>query len=58
MKWDDYQPESPKVSRYEWTNIECPKCGKHIIRRIDMVLTSYPAQYSYRCPSCNWQGVK
>ena len=56
MKWseiENYIPETP--SNREKTDIECPKCGKYIYRRTDIILTSYPPQYRYEC-DCGWVG--
>lgn len=58
MKWEEYTkrmlPISTPVTRVK-TNIECPKCKKHIWKRIDIVLTSNPPQYQYEC-DCGWVG--
>ena len=45
MKWKDYKPK-PKKDVYEkQINVECPKCGSKIYKRLDIVLTSYPPQH-------------
>lgn len=58
MTWEDFKnrelPEQHFVNR-EQTNIECPRCGKLIWKRLDIILTSYPAQYQYEC-DCGWVG--
>ena len=59
MKWDQYEKQMP-IKPEEWqcktqVDVECPKCGKKIWRRNDIVLTSYPAQYQYEC-ECGWIG--
>ena len=58
MKWEEHKnkmmPE-PQFLNRRLTDIECPKCGKKIWRREDIVLTSCPAQYQYEC-ECGWIG--
>ena len=34
----------------------CKKCGNKAIVDTSVVLTTYPPQYSYSCPSCNDKG--
>ena len=58
MKWEEYEKLMP--SRPEWqprtqVDVECPKCGKKLWRRNDVVLTTYPEQYKYEC-DCGWWG--
>ena len=57
MKWEDFDRMMPinSWSPYKETDIECPKCGKKVRMRTDIVLTSYPAQYQYEC-ECGWVG--
>lgn len=57
MKWEDFDKtfEWPEYSNYKQTDIECPKCGKKVKMRTDIVLTSYPPQYQYEC-ECGWVG--
>lgn len=31
------------------TEINCPKCGKPLWKRVDMILTSNPPKYQYEC---------
>ena len=58
MTWEEFKnrglPEQHLAYR-EQTNIECPRCGKYIWKRTDIVLTSCPAQYQYEC-DCGWAG--
>lgn len=58
MKWEEFEnmmtPEPIFVNLVE-TDIECPKCGKNLFQRTDIVLTSYPAQYQYEC-KCGFIG--
>lgn len=56
MKWEDYKPKPMKDIYEKQTNIECPKCGSKIYKRLDIVLTSYPPQYQYECHNCGWIG--
>jgi len=60
MKWEEVQKQRPETSKYTKTDIECPKCGKKIFKRVDIiVLSSYSApyseQYQYEC-KCGWVG--
>lgn len=58
MKWDEFRKqclETDVVTNREETNIECPKCGRKLFKRTDIVLTTYPAQYQYEC-NCGWIG--
>lgn len=58
MKWEEFKKEySETVTSTNWeeTNIECPKCGRKLFKRTDIVLTTYPAQYQYEC-NCGWIG--
>lgn len=58
MKWEEHQKRMPMEQEFPnriLTDIECPKCGKKIWKRTDIVLTSYPAQYQYEC-ECGWVG--
>lgn len=58
MKWEEHQnktlPDEICTHRQK-TGIECPKCGKMIWKRTDVVLTSYPPKYQYEC-ECGWIG--
>lgn len=57
MKWEEFDRMMPidSWSKYKETDVECPKCGKKVKMRRDIVLTSYPAQYQYEC-ECGWVG--
>lgn len=60
MKWDEWNEigfdwDTHFFSHLKPTNIECPKCGKYVKMRTDIVLTTYPAQYQYEC-ECGWIG--
>ena len=57
MKWSEFINE-PKwiITNTVPTEIECPKCGKPLYRRTDIVLTSLPPKYQYECLSCDFVG--
>ena len=56
MKWTDYKkrqlPDSLFIKRIK-TEIECPRCGKFVWKKLDVILTSFPPQYQYEC-DCGW----
>ena len=59
MKWEQFEEIYPYMLQ-EFTNkaptdIECPKCGKKLFQRTDIVLASYPPQYQYEC-ECGFVG--
>ena len=63
MKWEDFVMGKAEycatVKLYnnaKPTNIDCPKCGKKILCRTDMVLTTNPPKHSYFC-ECGWSGT-
>ena len=59
MTWEEHNERMPEVinnSIREITDIECPKCGKLLWKRTDVVLTTYPPKYRYEC-ECGWSGV-
>lgn len=58
ISWNEYKNITPPEHIFtgrELTDVACPKCGKPLYRRTDIVLTSYPAQYQYEC-ECGWVG--
>lgn len=57
MTFEEYKStvKSIRVHERELTDIECPKCGKKIFKRIDIILTSDPPQYIFEC-DCGWSG--
>ena len=57
MKWEEFDRtvSFDNQSKYKETDIECPKCGKNVRMRADIILPSYPAQYQYEC-ECGWIG--
>lgn len=59
MKWEDFKKERHRVvyNNYAKTGIECPKCGKNIYRRTDVVLALHPPKHSYICTNCGWSGT-
>ena len=58
MTWNDFLlrklPCDPTVTRVK-TDIDCPKCGAKIWKRVDRILASNPPQYQYEC-DCGWTG--
>ena len=58
MKWEDYKDQSVSVMPLNMvkTDIDCPKCGKKLYKRTDIVLTSYPPQEVFEC-GCGWVGT-
>lgn len=59
MNWDEFKENAKKeckgLATTEQTDIDCPKCGKKVWKRLDIVLTSFPLQYQYEC-ECGWIG--
>ena len=58
MTWEQFEQMNQYTQEYSnkvLTNIECPKCGKKLSQRTDIVLTSYPCQYQYEC-ECGFIG--
>lgn len=58
MKWEEIEKQYPELLDYtnrQKTDIECPKCGKKIFKRTDIILTSNPPQHMYEC-DCGWVG--
>ena len=58
IDWDAYNPHPPIPQHYEKTNIACPKCKTALLKRTDIILTSYPPQMQYECPNCGFVGYK
>ena len=59
MKWGEFEnritPE-PQFKTLIKTSIECPKCGKNLYLRTDIILTSFPEKYQYECTECGFVG--
>lgn len=58
MKWEQFERGNRYTQEYAnkvLTNIECPKCGKNLFQRTDIILTSCPCQYQYEC-ECGFIG--
>ena len=60
MDWETFKEENR--NDFNWfpenrkiTDIDCPKCGKKIYLRTDIILTSYPPKHQYEC-DCGWVG--
>ena len=53
MTWEEFENANRLNDTYlieptrKLTDIDCPKCGKKIYVRTDIVLTSYPPQSQY-----------
>ena len=59
IAWEEYYP-GPKTMTPELktkTDVACPKCGKALYRRNDIVLTSNPPQRQYEC-DCGFVGYR
>ena len=59
MTWEEFKTNEfveDNLTGQILTDIECPECGKKIYYDSTVVLTSYPAQYSYWC-KCGWAGT-
>lgn len=61
ITWEEFTNNSIAVasdSKYQVTNILCPKCNKPLYKYLGAVLSSYPAQYRYDCKNCGWSGTR
>lgn len=40
----------------EWSEpkYKCPQCGYPVRKNLNMILTSFPAKYLYRCDNCDY----
>ena len=59
MTWEDFKQRKlpTNVTTYrEKVDVECTRCGSHLWKRLDIVLTSNPPQYQYECDDCGWVG--
>ena len=59
ISWEEYQSKGPSLEAFtnkKKTDIQCPECGEPLYKRMDIVLTTYPAQYQYECDKCGWVG--
>ena len=57
MKWEEYHPEPEYRVKRIRVDVECPKCGNKIWKRLDKIYPSYPPKYDYEC-DCGWVGFK
>lgn len=59
ISWEEFNtnPLNRVNTKYQVTNIKCPHCDTLLYMDTSVVLTSYPAQYIYICPNCNWRGT-
>lgn len=60
MTWEEFEKMNLKEyyinnSKRKITDIDCPRCGKKIYVRTDIILASYPPQSQYEC-DCGWVG--
>lgn len=57
MKWEDFVTAKEKIvyRDAERVDIQCPKCGKDIWVKTNVILASYPPKRSYFC-ECGWSG--
>ena len=62
MKWEQFERMNQYTQEYAnkvLTNIECPKCGKNLFQRTDIILLGYlpshPCKYQYEC-ECGFIG--
>ena len=60
MTWEEFEKANPKdnvffMGNKKPTDIDCPKCGKKVYVRTDIVLVSYPPKAQYEC-DCGWVG--
>lgn len=62
MEWNEFEQQEVIIKsklynfqNKEITDINCPKCGRKIYRRTDVVLCTYPPQSQYEC-ECGWIG--
>ena len=60
MTWEEFEKANVRVGCLDLpkrmkTGIECPKCGKELYVRTDIVLASNPPQSQYEC-DCGWVG--
>ena len=46
----------PHYYQYEWSEPKyvCPKCGGGMCRHENVILTSNPSQYEYKCNQCGY----
>lgn len=59
MTWEDFKRRKLPIIDISIcrtkVDVDCPRCGKHLWKRLDMVLTSNPPKYQYEC-DCGWTG--
>ena len=58
MEWSEFERMYPPTQAFRSgvkTDIKCPECGQYLFQRMDIILTSYPAQYQYEC-ECGFAG--
>lgn len=58
IPWEEFieSKNGCKYANAEPTQIACPKCGKRIYIRTDIILSCYPPKRQYFCGTCDWVG--
>ena len=53
MTWEEFNNVMPLLEIHNTdriqTTIECPRCGKELYKRTDIILPSFPVKYQYEC---------
>lgn len=58
MKWEDFNPVyDTDTTLYIKTKIECPKCGRYLLKDKTVMTASIPPKSRYFC-DCGWEGYK
>lgn len=60
IRWEEFINSKDRYyfmadTNRELTDIQCPKCGKNIYVRTDIILLSNPPKSQYEC-ECGWVG--
>ena len=55
MTWDEFKEQKQAFPNYQITDIDCPRCGKKIYKKTDVVLACYPPKRVYECMDCGWR---
>ena len=58
IPWEEFVEAqgSCQYANAEPTQLACPKCGKRIYKRTDIILSCYPPKRQYFCGDCGWVG--
>lgn len=59
MKWEDFNPahHGVEMGLYVKTSIECPECGRYLLKDRTITTASIPPKSRYFC-DCGWEGYK